>query len=317
MKTVITASTVFLLIIACLSFSLHAGENTVLQSFKGSTEKGIYQTEFIEFDYAKSGDKKPELKTVEGSLYSRVLLKPKSKSNLEVFRSYQQALKNSGFNILHAATPKKDNPKIIAKSINNNNGLSKRKFSSTGSQVSSSDLDRIRLFGEYYLSAVKNTNNATLYAVVIMSSERDLYLIDELTAAKMEQDTVTLNLDAMRSAIADTGKIAVYDIYFKTGSATITDQSNHALKTISDYLKQDKYNYYIVGHTDDTGKLKHNQKLSGQRAEAIAKALMKKHGVKSSRMQAYGVGPLSPASNNTSAAGKKLNRRVEIVRQLN
>ncbi|MDX2486965.1 MAG: OmpA family protein [Gammaproteobacteria bacterium] len=307
----------FLLFIIFILLPLQINADTVLQSFKGSTEKGIYKTEFIEFDYAKSGDKKPELNTVEGSLHSRVLLKPKSKSNLEVFRSYQQTFKKAGFNILHAGTPKKDNPKILAKTLNNNNGLSKRKFTGTGSQVSASDLDRIRLFGEYYLSAVKNTSDATLYAVVVLSSERDLYLIDELTATKMEQDTVTLNLDAMRSAIADTGKIAVYDIYFETGSAKITNRSDHALKTISDYLKQDKHNYYIVGHTDDTGSLKNNLKLSKQRADAITKTLMKKFGITSGRLQARGVGPLSPASNNTSVAGKKLNRRVEIVRRLN
>lgn len=309
-------STCLFLIISIL-FILPVNAGTILQSFKGSTEKGVYQTDFAEFDYARSADKKPEIKTVEGSLHSRVLLKPKNKSNLEVFRSYQETLKNAGFTILHAGTPKKDNPKILAKKLNNNNGLSKRKFRSTESQVSASDLDRLRLFGEYYLSAVKRTGDATLYTVVVLSSERDLYLIDELTAAKMEQDTVVLNLDAMRSTISDTGKIAVYDIYFETGSAKITDTSNHALIIISDYLKKDKYNYYIVGHTDDTGNLNSNLKLSEQRAGAIAKTLMKKFGIKSGRLQARGVGPLSPASNNTSAAGKKMNRRVEIVRRLN
>ncbi len=317
MKCLKLTSITYLFLTICILSPLQVNADAVLQSFKGSVEKGIYQTEFFEFDYAKSGDKKPEIKTVEGSLYSRVFLKPENKSNLEVFRSYQQTLKKAGFSILHAGTPKKDKPKILAKTLNNNNGLSKRKFRSTGSQVSTSDLDRLRLFGEYYLSAVKNTSNSTLYAIVVLSSERNLYLIDELTAAKMEQNTVALNLDAMRSAIADTGKMAIYDIYFETGSAKITDKSSHALTTISNYLKQNKHNYYIVGHTDDTGSLKNNLKLSEQRADAIAKSLMKNYGIKPGRLQARGIGPLSPASNNTSTAGKSLNRRVEIVRRLN
>ena len=216
----------------------------------------------------------------------------------------------------HVGTPKKDRPKLLAQKLNTNNGLSKRKFTATGSQVSASDLDRLRLFGEYYLAAVKKTSEATLYAVIVLSSERDLYLIDEVTVARMEQNTVSLNLDAMKNAITDTGKIAVYGIYFETGSAKITDRSDHALKTIASFLKQEKHNYYIVDHTDDTGNLKHNLKLSEQRAAAITQLLMKKYGISSGRLYPHGAGPLSPASNNTSDAGKKLNRRVEIVRRL-
>ena len=309
-------SSAYLLIVVFSLLSLPTSANTVLQNFKGSTEKGIYKSDFVEFDFARSGEKKPEIKTVEGKLHSRVLLKPKNKSNLEVFRSYQQALKKAGFKILHTGTPRKSPSKTLINKLYKSNGLSKRKHKNTGGSVSSSDLDRIRMFGEYYLSAIKQTGKVTLYAVVVLSRERNLYLIDELTTASMEQDTVTLNLDAMKNAIADTGKIAVYDIYFKTGSAKITSQSSHALKTIATYLKQDKHNYYIVGHTDDTGSLKLNLKLSEQRADSITKALMKEFSIKPGRLHARGVGPLSPASNNTSDAGKKLNRRVEIVRRL-
>jgi len=291
---------------------------TVLQGFKDSTEKGEYKTEFAELDYAKSATKKSEIKTAVGKLYSRVLLKPKSKSNLELFRSYQKTLKKAGFTILHTATPKskKNNPKLLIKNLYKNNGLRKRQYKKTSGQVSHNDLDRIRLFGEYYLSAVKKTSETILYAVVVLSSERNLYLIDELTAAGMEQGTVLLNLDAMKSSIAETGKIAVYDVYFETGSAKITTRSDHAMKIIVDYLKQDKSSYYVVGHTDDTGSFKHNMKLSTQRAEAIVKALVTNYGIKIKRLEAQGVGPLSPASNNTSSAGKKLNRRVEIVKRL-
>ncbi|MCF6257496.1 MAG: hypothetical protein L3K25_14545 [Gammaproteobacteria bacterium] len=217
---------------------------SVLQAFKGSTEKGVYKTQFAEFDFAKSATKQPDIKTVEGKLYSRVLLKPDGKNNLEIFRSYQNTLKKAGFIILHSATPKKSNPKSLIKKLFNDNGLSKRRYRKTGAQVSSSDLDRLRLFGDYYLSAVKQTEKSTLFAVVVLSRERNLYLIDELTAASMEQDTVKLNLDVMKNSIAESGKIAVYDIYFETDSAKITGKSRHALKTIADYLKQDNSNYY-------------------------------------------------------------------------
>ena len=88
------------------------------------------------------------------------------------------------------------------------------------------------------------------------------------------------------------------------------------MKTIADYLKQDNSHYYIVGHTDDSGSFNHNMKLSAGRAEATVKALVKNYGIKNSRLLSHGAGPLSPASTNTSAVGKKLNRRVEIVKRL-
>ena len=316
MKNSKNTSVIYLALIVSILFPLQLSANVVLENYKGSTEKGEFKVDFVELDYAKSGDEKPEIKTVEGKLHSRILLKPEDKSTLEVFRSYKKALETSGFTILSALKPKANISKSIITELYNSNGLSKRKYKNTEGQVSSSDLDRIRLFGEYYISAIKQTSTTTLYAFVVLSSQKNLYLIEELTAAKMEEDTVTINLDAMRAAITDTGKIAVYDIYFETGSAEITSQSSHALNTIANYLKQDKNNYYIVGHTDDTGSLENNLTLSEQRADAIAKALMNEFGIKSGRLEARGVGPLSPASNNSSDEGRKMNRRVEIVRRL-
>ncbi len=305
----------YLFLLLCFTAS-QVNAATVLQKFKGSIEKGVYQSDFVEFYYAKSGEKKPEIKTVEGRIHSRILLKPKNKSNLELFRSYQQALKNSGFTFLHQATPSKQNPKWLINQMYNSNGMGERPYQGTEDRVYSGDRDYLRMFGAYYLSAAKQTGNIKLYVAVVLSSQRNLYLIDELTIADMEHDTVKLDLNAMKDEIANTGKIAVYDIYFETGSAKLINKSNHALSVVAQFLKQDNYNYYVVGHTDDTGNLEHNLKLSMQRSEAIITALTTQHRVNSKRLHANGVGPLAPASNNISENGKKMNRRVEIVRRL-
>ena len=85
---------------------------------------------------------------------------------------------------------------------------------------------------------------------------------------------------------------------------------------VVDYLK--KYtttNIYVVGHTDDTGSLSLNLDLSKQRADAVINYL-NAQGIPKSRMIADGVGPFAPVSNNETEKGKKLNRRVEIVKQL-
>ena len=65
MKKVITIPHLYFLIIVTALLPLQINAGTVLQAFKGSTEKGIYKSDFVEFEYAGPGNKKPEIKTVE------------------------------------------------------------------------------------------------------------------------------------------------------------------------------------------------------------------------------------------------------------
>jgi len=304
----------FLLI--CLNQAVHA--QPLLSGFAGSVEKGVYENEYAAFFFAKAASQEPEFKQIEGALLSRIFTKPAEKSNLELFRSYQQELQNGGFTILLAATPSDYKPTNLLRRLyrDKGNALDKRRYIKSADSVSQSDLSRLATFGEYYLSAVKTTAGSTLHVALVLSSEHDLYLIDEMKSAAMEDGTVILNLEAMRQAIADTGKIAVYDIYFKTGSAEITVNSAQALKVIADYLAEDSGDFYIVGHTDDTGPLSSNLRLSEQRAVTVKQVLMRDYGIAVKRLETGGVGPLAPAASNASQAGRALNRRVEIVKRL-
>jgi len=67
----------------------------------------------------------------------------------------------------------------------------------------------------------------------------------------------------------------------------------------------------IAGHTDNTGRLAVNQRLSQARAEAV-RAYLAQRGVAVERMQARGYGPDEPIATNTNAAGRAQNRRVEL-----
>jgi type IX secretion system PorP/SprF family membrane protein len=68
----------------------------------------------------------------------------------------------------------------------------------------------------------------------------------------------------------------------------------------------------IVGHTDDTGKEDYNQKLSEDRAAAVAIYLMKK-GIDDDRIMATGFGELKPLVSNDSDENRAINRRVEFI----
>ena len=67
----------------------------------------------------------------------------------------------------------------------------------------------------------------------------------------------------------------------------------------------------ISGHTDNTGTLKINQKLSLQRAMVVSNYLNKK-GIDKKRMTQKGFADTRPTSDNKTLKGRALNRRVDI-----
>jgi len=69
----------------------------------------------------------------------------------------------------------------------------------------------------------------------------------------------------------------------------------------------------VGGHTDSHGKYTTNVRLSVQRAEAV-RAYLIMRGVDADRLVARGYGPDKPISGNGNAAGRAMNRRVELKR---
>jgi outer membrane protein OmpA-like peptidoglycan-associated protein len=71
-------------------------------------------------------------------------------------------------------------------------------------------------------------------------------------------------------------------------------------------------NLGIEGHTDTTGTPEFNQKLSQQRADAVREFLIAQ-GLGADSITAIGMGQDNPVADNSSAAGRQKNRRVEII----
>lgn len=139
-----------------------------------------------------------------------------------------------------------------------------------------------------------------------------LWIVERKT---MEQEVVA-NADAMGNDINATGHVPVYGIYFDTGLAVIKPESDAAIAEIAKLLAADPgLKLHVVGHTDNVGSLDSNMKLSRDRADAVVKALVGKHGVAASRLRAHGVASLSPVASNDSEEGRAKNRRVELVKQ--
>jgi OOP family OmpA-OmpF porin len=140
------------------------------------------------------------------------------------------------------------------------------------------------------------------------------YEVTIVESQAMRQDVIA-DAAAMGNDIAATGKTIIYGIYFDTGSATIKPESEPAIAEMTKLLKNSPtLKAYIVGHTDNTGALELNLKLSADRAESVVKALVA-GGIVPGRLKAAGVGPYCPIGSNGTEQGKAQNRRVELVQQ--
>ncbi len=132
--------------------------------------------------------------------------------------------------------------------------------------------------------------------------------------APEEYRSVPLTPGLLESRIEKDGRIAIYDIHFVAGSDAVDPASEPALKTIADFIRSHPdRNFYLVGHTDDTGGLQANLVLSGRRAASVAFALISRYEIPVRRLATAGVGPYAPVVSNASEAGRRLNRRVELV----
>jgi OOP family OmpA-OmpF porin len=102
------------------------------------------------------------------------------------------------------------------------------------------------------------------------------------------------------------------DAFFDFDKAVLKPAGQASLDDLVSKLKDINLEVIIaVGHTDSVGTDAYNQKLSVRRAEAV-KAYLQGKGVESNRIYTEGKGEKQPVADNTSAAGRAKNRRVEI-----
>jgi outer membrane protein OmpA-like peptidoglycan-associated protein len=107
-------------------------------------------------------------------------------------------------------------------------------------------------------------------------------------------------------------KLAEEDLRFQSGLAVLPRGDLPSLDRIAELLKDHpKLTALIEGHTDSAGPDDINLELSRARADAVRQALIDR-GVPEERLTAEGAGEGRPIAENTTAAGRGQNRRVEV-----
>ena len=149
-----------------------------------------------------------------------------------------------------------------------------------------------------------------MYAIEINASGYLYYLdILDFTAETGEEK---LRQDFFLKRVEVGIKVVLENIYFETGKAVLRPESNEALDQVLRFLENNpSIRLEISGHTDNTGSLRINQKLSRDRAAAVVTYLVQR-GISQERLESRGYADTQPVATNGTAAGRQQNRRVEF-----
>lgn len=103
------------------------------------------------------------------------------------------------------------------------------------------------------------------------------------------------------------------DVLFDFGKYTLKPDAQVKLAKVSGILlTYPDLKLQVEGYTDNVGSDEYNLKLSQQRADAV-EAFLVTQGVQPGNISAQGYGKADPVADNSTAAGRAQNRRVELV----
>jgi len=153
------------------------------------------------------------------------------------------------------------------------------------------------------------------------NTPRDVMVRDlrNLTAVRVVSDDL-VEIDLQKKALLagqefkqQLETINASSISFNAGSTTLASSNIPALQQLAQILKKSPdRKIKITGHTDNSGSAQANLKISQQRAQAVAQALISK-GVAQQQLLVQGFGHTRPLYSNDTEAGRSKNRRIELV----
>ena len=142
-----------------------------------------------------------------------------------------------------------------------------------------------------------------------MEAERARQAAQRLRAQLLDQfNRILQTTDTPRGLVVN-----MADVLFDTGKFSLRQEAREKLARLSGIvLAHPGLHLQVEGHTDSTGSDEFNQKLSEQRADSVRHYLISQ-GLAESGVTAAGFGKTMPVADNSTAAGRQQNRRVEII----
>jgi outer membrane protein OmpA-like peptidoglycan-associated protein len=122
--------------------------------------------------------------------------------------------------------------------------------------------------------------------------------------------------DSLESVIKDLDNykpVSNVTVNFGFDKAALTAEDRTALDGFAAQLGSAKsYILEVTGGTDATGPSQYNYDLSQRRADAVVQYLASKYGIEAHRFYLIGIGKDKEVAPNTTADGRRQNRRVDV-----
>jgi outer membrane protein OmpA-like peptidoglycan-associated protein len=192
-------------------------------------------------------------------------------------------------------------------------------------QAAAQEADRQRAAAEQAKAAAEQAKAEADAARAQLATEADKARLAAAEAdrlrAKAEQDQVQLRqqlLDQFNQVLQtrDTARgliINMSDVLFATGRWDLKPTTREKLARLSGIiLSHPGLRLQVEGYTDDVGSDAYNQRLSEHRADTVRDFLVSQ-GISDGFVIAQGFGKTNFVAENTTAAGRQQNRRVELV----
>jgi outer membrane protein OmpA-like peptidoglycan-associated protein len=176
--------------------------------------------------------------------------------------------------------------------------------------------DKIRFNESDMRAAVTSDTRVT---PVEENQQRMAGQMDELYAVAAEARKEVTAVSERVSALDDYDVAESVAVNFRVNSAVLSPEAKRQLDSLADKaLNARAYMIEVAGHTDSTGSEAKNFRLSQARAESVVQYLAVNHKIPLRRfVTPMGYGKTEFVADNTTAAGRAQNRRVEVKMILN
>jgi outer membrane protein OmpA-like peptidoglycan-associated protein len=155
-------------------------------------------------------------------------------------------------------------------------------------------------------AAVGTAVGATTGVIIGKKMDKAAEEAARIEGARVDSITDANNLKAIRVTF-DSG------ILFRTGKSDLNTKSKNALSKFAKILVDNPtMDIAIMGHTDNTGSLEINQRLSMERAQSVADYLKTQNITANQLKEVSGKDYSMPVADNNTKIGREQNRRVEV-----
>jgi chemotaxis protein MotB len=139
--------------------------------------------------------------------------------------------------------------------------------------------------------------------------------------AQTVQESLNGKIDLQEIRLLITGRGLVIHLpeflFFNSGEAAFRPEGQPFLDQLADILAKIPNHVVIEGHTDNipihTPQFPSNWELSTQRATNLVRYFIEAHHLQPARFTAAGYGEYAPIADNDAEAGRRLNRRVDMI----